>query len=697
MLTPGTVINETYQIVEKIGEGGGGTVFKAYHLRLQKYVVVKRINDNWVNLVESRKEADIIKNLKHQYLPQAYDFIKLQDGIYTVMDFVSGYSIDKYLKNGYRFTQQQMIFWMKQASEALAYLHSRKPPIIHSDIKPANIMINIEGNICLIDFNVSLTSTPDSFISATSRGYASPEQYLNIQPMNQPEPGKPFVPRYQFGMKVPLDERSDIYSLGATMYHMMTGNRPPRYPERIPEIPSDLEGYDEALINIVNKMIRFDPRERYQSAERLLHDLQNIRKIDKRYVRQRRARLICNTVFPIIMVGAVLISIAGYLQKGKEADEDFQTKISSADNRLDSKQYEEAEKLYQEAMKMRSDSILPYLGMMKLYTRQYDFDKAIEYGEKTLAEHRFNEEDKKNKADFYFVLGNSYFEKATEDNDNRYVNAIKYYSMAVENNKENPEYFRDYAISLARSNDIEKAKEILEQAKLLKLETASVALVNAEISYAEESSGSGGNYTDAIGYFNEAIQKSSNNDLTQRATLYLCRAYDRMKDYDRVISILDNSDSIMNDSRARVSKLMRASAYKNKANNSKNDLERTEFIKKAISLYEQVQRMGPLSKITALNLADAYACVDDFSGARTLLSKLAEDYPDDPSVFALYAIESVYEQDKKQKKDQNYDTFLQYYNKAEALNRKNKADNITVPYIADMEYYYQQLKDKNRI
>ena len=99
MIQRGDIINGTYRIEDIIGAGGGGTVFKAYHLRLEKYVVVKRINDPWVDIMDSRKEADIIKNLKHQYLPQAYDFIKVEDGIYTVMDFVPGASLDKYIKS----------------------------------------------------------------------------------------------------------------------------------------------------------------------------------------------------------------------------------------------------------------------------------------------------------------------------------------------------------------------------------------------------------------------------------------------------------------------------------------------------------------------------------------------------------------------------------------------------------------------
>lgn len=680
MLSEGTVIG-SYKIMEKIGAGGGGTVYKAYHLNLQKFVVVKRINDSWANVVDSRKEADIIKNLKHQYLPQAYDFLKLEDGIYTVMDYVSGLSVDKYLKNNYRFTQQHILYWMKQAAEALVYLHGQKPPIIHSDIKPANIMINLEGNICLIDFNVSLTSTPDSFISATSRGYASPEQYLNIQPLNQPVPGKRFVPQYNFDMRVPLDQRSDIYSLGATIYHMITLQHPPRYPEMIPEIPDDFEGFDETLIHIVNKMTRYDPRERYQSAERLLKDLNNIKKLDKRYVRHKRARLISNVVFPVIMVGAALLSFGGYFTMQKESDEAFAGKISVADNYVENKSFSQAEQAYNEAMDMRSESILPYLGIMKIYTEQFDFETAAKYGKDTLAAHTFKDDTEKDKADFYYILGNSYFEQEN------YTEAVKWYEEAVELNKENAEYYRDYAIALARNNNTSSAKSILSDAKHLGLDEASVVLVEAEIAYAENDSET------AIRSFKKAIEKSSNSNLSQRASLYLNRIYYNIGHYDEVIDNLVNSESLFNESRKRVAKLMIADAYKGKAEHQRQgSTEWTEYSNKAISYYEQVMSGGSVKKMTKFKLATVYQYVENYVGARQLLNGMAKDYPDDASVYARLAMVEFDIQAKYKTND--YKHFKELYDKAEQLNKQNSINGNDVLYISDMRAYMDELKEK---
>ena len=156
MINNGDVINGTYQILDRIGSGGMGVIYLAYHLNLQKYVVIKRIKDNFVGRIEARGEVDIMKNLSHSYLPHIYDFIQLGTEIYTVMSYIEGYDFSYYVKNNYRFSEEQITKWLSQCLEVLEYLHTRTPAIIHRDIKPGNIMLDNEENICLIDFNISL-------------------------------------------------------------------------------------------------------------------------------------------------------------------------------------------------------------------------------------------------------------------------------------------------------------------------------------------------------------------------------------------------------------------------------------------------------------------------------------------------------------------------------------------------------------
>ena len=180
-LAQGTILGDTYEIIEQIGMGGGGIVYRARHLRLQTDVVVKKIKDEVADRLELRKEADILKNLKHPYLPRVYDFIETQDGVYTVMDYISGENMEDAVKKHGRFSQKQVRKWAEQLGEALAYLHGQNPPVIHSDIKPANIMLTQDGDICLIDFNISLALGEDMESAVgISAGFSPPEQYRDM-------------------------------------------------------------------------------------------------------------------------------------------------------------------------------------------------------------------------------------------------------------------------------------------------------------------------------------------------------------------------------------------------------------------------------------------------------------------------------------------------------------------------------------
>lgn len=681
MIQQGSVINDTYRIDAKIGAGGGGTVYKAYHLRLQKYVVVKRINDAWVDVMDSRKEADIIKNLKHQYLPQAYDFLHLTDGIYTVMDFVPGESLDKYIKSGYQFRQEQILYWTKQVTEALVYLHSLTPPIIHSDIKPANIMINLEGNVCLIDFNVSMTGTPDSSISATSRGYAAPEQYLNIQPVNQPQPGVPYVPKYQFDMDSPLDARSDIYSLGATLYHLMTGQRPPKLPEqRLPEIPLDLPGYDEALIKIVNKMTAYDPRSRYQSAEELLYDLEHINELDARHVHKKRRKLILAVVLAALVVAAAVTGLFVYLNMQKQSEQAFEDKLVYAANLTDKGEYEAAQKAYEEAMQMNGDRIGSYTGMLKLYSDQGNYDKAIEYAKDTLAEHHFDNDAAKDRADFYYILANAYFEQ--ED----YEKAVENYGEATGLYQENAEYYRDFAIALARSGYVDKAKEMLQKAEQLQLAAPELELVKAEIAFAE------GDFGAASAGFEKVLKDSADSAVRQRAVMYLCRAYREQGEYEKVQSVIAANKPQLDSAHLRNVQLLSAETYLRMADEAADRTQKQEYAKKALEQYQAAG--GVQTKKTQFNLVTAYQYLDDMENAQQILNKMMAEYSEDPEVFARLAILEVYKQEKTIKENRSYERFRQYYERAEKLDQKNKINGTSSPAIKLMEDYMKDLTEK---
>lgn len=208
---------ETYEILGEIGHGAGGIVYKAYHKRLRQEVVLKKIRQRGVSEKIGRKEADILKNLHSSYLPQVLDFLTARDGsIYTVMSFVPGKTLKELMEQGITFSRSQMVRCGMQLCSALYYLHSQNPPVIHADIKPSNIMLTPEGNICLIDFNIAFY-LDDTTILGYSEGYTLPEQYQYISARKSA--GVYVLPQEK------INQKTDIYSVGATFYHLVTGKK----------------------------------------------------------------------------------------------------------------------------------------------------------------------------------------------------------------------------------------------------------------------------------------------------------------------------------------------------------------------------------------------------------------------------------------------------------------------------------------
>lgn len=320
MIKIGDLLDNTYMIEEKIGSGGSGIIYKAYHCRLKKNVVIKLIKNELRGKINERSEVDILKNLKHMYLPQVYDFITDDDDIYTVMDYIPGSSLLDELKKRKRFSQKKVIKWGMQLCEALSYLHSRSTPIIHSDIRPANIMLTPEDNICLIDFNVSLLFSNDVNVVGFSEGYSPPEQvsiFNVLDRMTIPkkiennnldtvflELNSGSLSNSFKQIKCKIDIRTDIYSLGATLYHLISGERPENSNSNIIPLDSYNIKIGHSLKQIIHKAMNKDIESRYKTVDDMLYDLNNISKHDYLYEKKirRKRRLLIYIVFIIFII-----------------------------------------------------------------------------------------------------------------------------------------------------------------------------------------------------------------------------------------------------------------------------------------------------------------------------------------------------------------------------------------------------------
>lgn len=303
------IIASTYEVIEKIGSGGGGNVYLAKHLRLGKKVVLKADKRKITARPELlRREVDILKELSHSHIPQVYDFFVEDETVYTAMEYIEGESLDRPLKRGEKFPQSQVIQWAKQLLDALRYLHSPihgDPPhgYVHSDIKPANIMRTPHNDICLIDFNIALALGEENVVGC-SAGYASPEHYgldfssygsgtasteddetitlsdemetVTVSNGNTGTSAKKIVP----------DIRSDIYSVGATLYHLLSGVRPAKNAMEV--VPLSGKEISPQIIEIISKAMNPNPDLRYQTADEMLQVLCHLHENDTRTKRLKR-------------------------------------------------------------------------------------------------------------------------------------------------------------------------------------------------------------------------------------------------------------------------------------------------------------------------------------------------------------------------------------------------------------------------
>lgn len=187
------------------------------------------------------------------------------------MDYIPGNSFREYLDAGTEFKEKSVIIWARQICATLSYLHSQKPPIIHSDLKPGNIMLKPDGNICLIDFNISASLDGDTaWVTGYTNGYAPPEQIEALR-YNQNE--------LDHSLWKTIDRRADIYSLGAVLYHLMTGKKPSQDENGyVEDIRSRGIRINQVFAHIIMKCLEPRPEKRYQSAEALLGDLRGIEK-----------------------------------------------------------------------------------------------------------------------------------------------------------------------------------------------------------------------------------------------------------------------------------------------------------------------------------------------------------------------------------------------------------------------------------
>ncbi len=319
MLEVGSLVDGKYRILRVVGKGGMSVVYQAVNEKANKIWAIKEVRKDGVQNYEVVKqnlivETELLKRFNHPNLPSIIDVIDGDGSFLIVMDYIEGNSLNKALETSGAQSQEDVIEWSKQLCDVLGYLHSRKPPIIYRDMKPANVMLKPDGNISLIDFGTAREFKSSSVEDTTclgTQGYAAPEQY---------------------GGHGQTDARTDIYCLGATMYHLVTGHNPSTPPYEMYPIRQWNPMLSSGLEEIIIKCTQRNPNDRYQSCAELLYALDHYQDLDienKKVQNFKWNTFIASVILTLAMlVGTFGFSIATsamtsqtYSQLVKEADE----------------------------------------------------------------------------------------------------------------------------------------------------------------------------------------------------------------------------------------------------------------------------------------------------------------------------------------------------------------------------------------
>jgi serine/threonine protein kinase/tetratricopeptide (TPR) repeat protein len=332
-ITRGSVLSERYEIIEEIGKGGMGKVYKAFDKDIDENIALKiirpEIASNTQIITRFQNELKMARKIAHRNVCKMYDLGKDGDTKYISMEYVPGEDLKTTIKRMGPLTIGKAIHVARQVCEGLTEAH--RIGVIHRDLKPRNIMVDREGNARIMDFGIAAShevkEISDSRIMLGTPHYMSPEQVS----------GKP------------TDRRSDIYSLGIIMFEMVTGQVPfdgdttisiaLKHRSEQPPNPVEINyRIPDEFSQLILKCLEKDKEKRYQSADEVLFDLRKIEDeiptTERILIRERtRTKRLRSRVKPLglaaIAFGVVFIIIAGYFLLNKDQKEEITSTMSS--------------------------------------------------------------------------------------------------------------------------------------------------------------------------------------------------------------------------------------------------------------------------------------------------------------------------------------------------------------------------------
>lgn len=426
----GRILVNRYRLIKEIGRGGTGIIYLAEDLHLGRYVAVKQLMISGQSLQMNRNEADLLKLLHHTNLPQVYDYLTVDGCVYTVVEYIRGRDLTAYLPqetSNVRISEEVLLDWLLQLCDVLEYLHSQS--VIHSDIKPSNIIITPEGRVMLIDFNISFLYKQG--LKGYSDHYASPEQIQQARAIGD----------WKWNGAAYIDARTDIYSVSATFYHLLSGRAPLAGQANVLLAQMNLP-YQKEFLQILDRGMAMKPSRRYVSARQMKERLLQWKSEQNREKRTIWQQLVFGGVGIFLIAAGLTCILIG--QRQMLQDE------------------------YNRTFRQISASFA-----------QWDLDQVYQQGTAFLEEGKFaalHEQHPSRTAEVYLLLGESRYWQE------EYALAAEEYEKAVKLAPQE-EYLKRYVVALLKADRIEQAESVVQEYDAYLSGQQETTFLQAEIAY----------------------------------------------------------------------------------------------------------------------------------------------------------------------------------------------------------------------
>lgn len=644
-----TTFNDTYELKSVIGKGGMSTVYLAEHVRLHTRWAVKEVRKNQAIHFDFLAESNILKNLRHPMLPRIVDIFEDKDCVYIVEDFVEGITLEDLLHQQKKVDEAQGLQWFQDLCGVLRYLHGQQPhPIIYRDMKPSNIMLQPDGTLKLIDFGIAREYKQDSSVDTTyigTKGYAAPEQFGRAQ----------------------TDARTDIYGLGVTMYHLLTGKSPYEPPYQFVPARQLVPELSHGSEYILNKCIQPEPADRYQSVDALLDDLEHIYRFDIAWKRYQNTKRLRAAIVVFMLTASIGLIVGGRVLMGQEKETSYHALLEQA-GEIYTSDYDGAIVCLDEARSLFPERIDADRQQTYALYLNGQWQTCVDYGASVLERYGSDTQTRLSMASAQFELGD--YESAAEG--------------FAQGGELSPDNLRDYAVCQGRLGQIEEAEDILAKLTDQSAHPDVTQYVQGEVSLARK------DYVAAEAAFLRALGESESLSLTRRCYVSLgdlyrdCAALVRVNaspiPYPATKSAELLSAAVVQEGLRFDSALWEtlALAYF-EAYHMDPDVP-ADYLTKAASCFNRVIELGVTKEYLYSNLYTIYYELKEYDRAEQALEEYEAVFPEDYMPHALRGMMLITIENEKPQNARNYKGALAEYETASGMIRSS-----------DETTYYQQL------